>query len=176
MSVVVIVQHTYCRRRIRELDDFSEDEAEFRIRKQMLKSIYQGSDKYCYDRLRLTKRSFADLCTILRERCGSRDMFYVSVEEVTMFLLVLRHGMKYRLIESTYRWAPETISRNFNEIISAILSLSHEFIKLPSPSAEQPEDTRWKWFPDGLGALDGTHVGAVFPFSSKVDTGIGRKM
>lgn len=55
-------------------------------------------------------------------------------------------------------WALETISRHFNEILRAILSLSHEFMKLPSPSAEQPEDTRWKWFPDGLGALDGTHV------------------
>lgn len=111
VSVVAIVQHTYCRRRIRELDDFSEDEAEIRIRKQMLKSIYQGSNKYCYDSLRLTKRSFVDLCAILRERCGLRDTFYVSVEEsVTMFLLVLSHGMKYRLIESTYRWALETIS------------------------------------------------------------------
>ena len=159
VSVVAIVQHIYCRRRIREIDDFSEDEAEIRIRKQMLRSIYEGSNKYCYDSLRLTKRSFADLCAILRERCGLRDTFYVSVEEsATMFLLVLSHGMKYRLIESTYRWGLETISRHFNEILGAILSLSHEFIKLPSPSAEQPEDAKWKWFPDGLGALDGTHV------------------
>ena len=125
----------------------------------MLRSIYQGSNKHCFDSLRLTKRSFVDLCAILRERCGLGDTFYVSVEEsVTMFLLVLSHGMKYRLIESTYRWALETISRHFNEILRAVLSLSHEFIKLPTPSAEQPEDSRWKWFPDGLGALDGTHV------------------
>jgi hypothetical protein len=46
----------------------------------------------------------------------------------------------------------------FNEVLGAILSLSHEFIKLPDPAAELPEDNRWKWFPDGLGALDGTHV------------------
>lgn len=87
VSVVAIVQHTYYRRRIRELDDFSEGEAEIRIRKHMLKSIYQGSNKYCYDSLRLTKRSFVDLCAILRERCGLWDTFYVSVEEsVTIFL------------------------------------------------------------------------------------------
>ena len=38
-------------------------------RKQMLRNLYQGSNVYCYDSLRLTKRSFSDLCTILRERC-----------------------------------------------------------------------------------------------------------
>jgi hypothetical protein len=29
---------------------------------------------------------------------------------------------------------------------------------LRDPAAALPKDNRWKWFPDGLGALDGTHV------------------
>ncbi|VAH45882.1 hypothetical protein VPH35_028715 [Triticum aestivum] len=150
VSVVVIVQHTYCRGKIRELDDFSEDEAKIRIRSQMLRSIYQGSNKHCFDSLRLTKRSFVDMCAILRERCGLGDAFYVPIEEsITMFQLVLSHGMEYRLIERTYRWALETISRHFNEILRHVLSLYHEFIKLPRPSAEQPDDSIWKWFPNG---------------------------
>jgi hypothetical protein len=159
VTVVAVAQHYYCRRRIVELGDFSEEETNTRVRKQMLRDIYMGSNLHCYDTLRCTKRSFFDLCAILRERAGLKDTFYVTVEEaLTMFLLVISHGMKFRLIHSTYRWSLEPISRHFNEVLGAILSLSHEFIKLPDPAAALPKDNRWKWFPDGLGALDGTHV------------------
>ncbi|CAM0949769.1 unnamed protein product [Alopecurus aequalis] len=159
VSVVSIAQHIYCKRKILELGDFSEEEAETRVRKQMLRNIYLGRNEYCYDTLRFTKRSFFDLCAILRERAGLKDTFYMSVEEaVAIFLLVLSHGMKFRLIRSTYRWTLEPVSRHFNEVLRAVLSLSHELIKLPDPAAELPEDNRWKWFPDGLGALDGTHI------------------
>jgi len=71
--------------------------------------------------------------------------------------------MKFRLIRSTYRWTLELISRDFNEVLGAILSLSHELIKLPNPATELPEDYKWRWFPDGLGALDGTHVDVRVP-------------
>jgi len=87
VSVVAMAQHIYCRRRIVELGDFSEEEAETRIRKQMLRNIYMGPNQYCYDTLRFTKRSFFDLCAILRERAGLKDTFYMTVEEaVTIFL------------------------------------------------------------------------------------------
>jgi hypothetical protein len=99
ITVVAVVQHMYCRRKIVELGDFSEEEAETRIRRQMLRNIYLGPNLYCYDTLRFTKRSFFDLCAMLRERAGLKDTFHVTVEEaVTIVLLVLSHGMKFRLI------------------------------------------------------------------------------
>ena len=104
VSVVSIAQHMYCRRKILELGDFSEEEAETRIRKQMLRNIYLGPNEYCYDTLRFTKRSFFDLCDILRQRAGLNDTFYMSVEEaVAIFLMVLSHSQKFRLIRRTYR-------------------------------------------------------------------------
>jgi hypothetical protein len=134
VTVVAVAQHIYCRRKIVELGDFTEEEAETRLRKQMLRNIYMGPNLYCYDTLRFTKRSFFDLCAILRERAGLKDTFHVTVEEaVTIVLLVLSHGMKFRLIRSTYRWSLEPISRHFNEVLGAILSLCHELIKLPDP-------------------------------------------
>ena len=102
----------------------------------MLRNLYQGSSVYCYDSLRLTKRPFSDLCAILREKCGLHDTLNVSVEEkVAIFLLIMGHGMKMRLIHSTYGWSLEPISRHFNEVLRCVLSLCHEFIKLPDPSA-----------------------------------------
>jgi len=135
VTVVAVAQHIYCRRRMVELGDFREEEAKTRIRKQMLRNIHMGPNLYCYDTLRFTKRSSSNLCAILRERAGLKDTFYVTIEEaVTIVLLVLSHAMKFSLIHSTYRWTLETISRHFNEVLVAILSLStHELINLPDP-------------------------------------------
>jgi hypothetical protein len=72
-------------------------------KKQMLRNLYQSSNIYCYDSLRLSKTSFYDLCAILRERCGLQDNLNVSVEEkLAIFLLILAHAVKMRLIRSTY--------------------------------------------------------------------------
>ena len=137
-------------------------------RKQMLRNLYQGSDVYCYDSLHLTKRSFFDLCAVLRERCAMSDTLNVSVEEkVAMFLLIVGHGIKMRIIRSRYGWCLEPISRHFNEVLQGVLSLCHEFIKLPDPSVVEPEDYKWKWFQDCLGALDGTHIDVLVPLADQ---------
>ena len=75
-----------------------------------------------------------------------------------MFLLVVGHGLKMRLLRGTYKRSLETISRHFNDVLTAILSLSAEFVKLPDPSVQPPDDYKWKWFGNALGALDGYHV------------------
>ncbi|TVU50267.1 hypothetical protein EJB05_01633, partial [Eragrostis curvula] len=53
------------------------------------------------------------------------------------------------------------------------MSLSHEFIKLPDPAVVLPEDPKWKWFEDCLGALDGTHINKLsrgyVPWNDEID-------
>lgn len=143
----------------RNLGCFNDYEHRCGLRKYLLKEMYDGSDVTCYDELRLTKRNFHDLCTLLREKCGLKDSIYVTVEEkVAMFLLVVGHGLKMRLLHGTYKRSLETISRHFCTVLSAILSLTNEFIKLPDPSIPPPNDYKWKWFGNALGALDGCHV------------------
>ncbi|GJN03203.1 hypothetical protein PR202_ga20620 [Eleusine coracana subsp. coracana] len=157
---MTLIAHRYHRRRPRYIVD--EDEVE--ERKQMLRNLYQGPNIYYYDSLRLTKRSFNDLCAILRDRCGMQDTLNMSVEEkVAIFFLIVGHAEKMRLIQSTYGWSLEPVSRHFNEVLQGILSLSHEFNKPPDPADVQPKDPKWRWFEDCLGALDGTHVDIYVP-------------
>ena len=143
----------------RDLGCFNDDEETIRYRKYILKKTYDGSETTCYDKLRLTKRNFHDLCAMLREKCGLKDSIFVTVEEkVSMFLQVVGHGTKLRMLGGTYCRSLETLSRHFSTVLSAILSLTREFIKLPDPSITPPDDYKWKWFPNALGALDGCHI------------------
>jgi hypothetical protein len=64
------------------------------------------------------------------------DTLNVSVEEkVSIFLLVVGHGTKMRMIRSSYEWSLEPISRYFNVVLRGVLSLCHEFINLRDPLA-----------------------------------------
>uniref|UniRef100_A0A453H7V7 Uncharacterized protein n=1 Tax=Aegilops tauschii subsp. strangulata TaxID=200361 RepID=A0A453H7V7_AEGTS len=130
--------------------------------------MYDGSEVACYDQLRLAKRNFHDLCTMLRERCGLRGSVYVNVEEkVAMFLLVVGHGLKMRLLRGTYKRSLGTISTHFSAVLNAILSMHGEFIKLPDANVQPPDDYKWKWFGDALGALDGCHVDVSVPLAAQ---------
>uniref|UniRef100_A0ACD5WVN9 Uncharacterized protein n=1 Tax=Avena sativa TaxID=4498 RepID=A0ACD5WVN9_AVESA len=87
--------HLSTQRGPRNLGCFNDDEEKIAYRKYILKKTYDGSEAYCYDKLRLTKRNFHDLCAMLREKCGLKDSMFVTVEEnVAMFLQVVGHGIK----------------------------------------------------------------------------------
>ena len=146
-------------RAVTNLGCFDDDEEKVSYRKYILKQTYEGSETTCYDKLRLTKRNFHDLCAMLREKCGLKDSRFVAGEEnVAMFLQVVEHALKMRMLGGTYQRSLGTISRHFSTMLSAILSLTREFIELPDHSITPPDDYKWKWFPNALGALDGCHI------------------
>ena len=98
-STLLALAYLSTRRLPRDLGSFNDDEHKLSLRKYLLKDMYDGTEVACYDQLRLTKRNFHDLCAMLREKCGLRGSVYVTVEEkVAMFLLVVGHGLKMRLL------------------------------------------------------------------------------
>jgi hypothetical protein len=115
-------------RALRGLGCFNGDEENVGYRKYMLKNTYDGSKSTCYDKLRLTKRNFRDLCAMLCEKCGLEDSMFVAAEEnLAMVLQILGHGIEMRILGGTYQRSLETLSRNFSNVLSAILSLTREF-------------------------------------------------
>jgi RNase adaptor protein for sRNA GlmZ degradation len=84
ITIMSMIAQRYNRRRPRHIVDPNEElERRVQERKQMLRNLYQGSNIYCYDSLRLSKTFFYDLCAILRERCGLQDTLNMSVEKKT---------------------------------------------------------------------------------------------
>jgi hypothetical protein len=101
--------HLSTQRAPRNLGRFSDDEEKVAYRKYILKKTYEGSEATCYDKLRLTKRNFHDLCAMLREKCGLEDSLFVTVEEnVAMFLQIVGHGLKLSV-----GWHVPTVYRDY---------------------------------------------------------------
>ncbi|CAO2838016.1 unnamed protein product [Amaranthus hypochondriacus] len=79
-------------------------------------------------------------------------------ERVAIFLNILGHDQKQRLIVRRLRRSKETITRNFRQILRCVLRLHNILLKTPEPIPKDSNDERWKWFKNCLGALDGTFI------------------
>ncbi|KAA0063861.1 retrotransposon protein [Cucumis melo var. makuwa] len=99
---------------------------------------------------RMDKRTFAILCHLLRNVAGLSSTEIVDVEEmVAMFLHVLAHDVKNRIIQWEFVRSDETVSRHFNIVLLAVVRLYEKLIKRPVPNC--------------LGALDGTYIKVNVP-------------
>ena len=79
----------------------------------------------------------------------------IDVEEmVAMFLHILAHDVKNRMIQKEFARSGETVSRHFNIVLLAILRLHDELLKKPQPVTNSCTDPRWKWFEVSTNCLD----------------------
>ncbi|WVZ79175.1 hypothetical protein U9M48_026784 [Paspalum notatum var. saurae] len=114
--------------------------------KNMNDMIYEN-DIYCVQQLRMDRRCFWNLCSLVRDIGGLRDTRNVKVEEmVTMFLHVLAYDGKSRSMRINYQRSQETISRHFNNVLGAVLKLWSVLLKSPQPITDDYKEKRWKWF------------------------------
>ncbi|PPE01752.1 hypothetical protein GOBAR_DD01191 [Gossypium barbadense] len=93
--------------------------------------------------------------------------FMLVDEQVAMFLHIISHHLKNRVIKHHFRMSGETISRAFHSVLNAVIRLQDVLFKKPEPITTDSSDTRWKWFKNCLGALDGTHIKIRVPTVDK---------
>ncbi|KAL5543802.1 hypothetical protein UlMin_007586 [Ulmus minor] len=83
----------------------------------------------------------------------------MDVEEmVAIFLHIISHDVKNRIMRSQFARSAETVSRQFKVVLNSILRLHEVLLKKPKPVLDDSTDNRWKWFKNCLGALDGTYI------------------
>jgi hypothetical protein len=101
--------------------------------------VLNGDDDGCWEMLRMDKHVFHKLCDILRQRGMLRDTAGVMIEEqLGIFLNIVGHNERNRVIQERFQHSGETISRHFNNVLKAIKSLSREFLQ-PPPHTTPPE-------------------------------------
>ncbi|XP_040869235.1 uncharacterized protein [Glycine max] len=75
-----------------------------------------------------------------------------------MFLHILAHNLKYRVMQFSYCRSKETISRQFNDVLRAVMKVSKDYLNFQPYTLEGAEANKWRWFERCIGALDGTHI------------------
>ena len=87
----------------------------------------------------MDKNVFLKLCHILSDEGLLRSTRHVKVEEqVAMFLLIVGHNERNRVIQERFQHSGETISRHFNNVLNAIVALSSKFF-IPATSSTAKE-------------------------------------
>ncbi|ONI27393.1 hypothetical protein PRUPE_1G083600 [Prunus persica] len=74
-----------------------------------------GGEVNCIEQLQVSKNVFKSLCTILQGSGGLTQTRNVSIKEsVAIFLNILLHNLKFRVIGFVYYYSEETNSPQFN--------------------------------------------------------------
>ncbi|GAV85037.1 DDE_4 domain-containing protein [Cephalotus follicularis] len=129
--------------------------------------LRNGNDDVCREMFRMDKLVFYKLCATLRQRGLLRDTAGVMIEEqLAIFLNIVGHNERNRVIQERFQHSGETISRHFNNVLKAIKSLSREFLQ-PPPLTTPPEilfsNRFYPYFKDCIGVIDGMHIPAHIP-------------
>ncbi|WVZ83542.1 hypothetical protein U9M48_030679 [Paspalum notatum var. saurae] len=136
-------------------------------RQANLRFIYESDDVHCVNLLRMKRAPFFQLCNLLRARELLSDSINASVEEqVAMFLHVVGHNQRFKVIGLTFRRSVETISRYFHQVLYAVGELRNDIIVPPTTNVHPRILNSHRWYPyfkDCIGAIDGTHVLARVP-------------
>ncbi|TYK18962.1 retrotransposon protein [Cucumis melo var. makuwa] len=108
-----------------------------RIRELAYFRMIHESDLVCRQSMRMDRRTFAILCHLLRNVAGLSSTEIVDVEEmVAMFLHILAHDVKNRVIQREFVRSGETVSRHFN--INCLGALDGTYIKVNVPAGDRP--------------------------------------
>ncbi|XP_071680057.1 protein ALP1-like [Lolium perenne] len=134
-----------------------------------LNYIYNCNDVESIQMLQMRRSPFYALVTTFKSRGLLVDSINTSVEEqVTMFLHIVDHNPRFRVIHSTFRQSTWTISRYFQQVLCIIGELRGEMIKPASTNTPPKIKNIYRWFPyfrNCIGAIDGTHVTAKVSIS-----------
>ena len=100
-------------------------------------------DTSCIEQLRMDRHTFYTLCRMLKNNGHVKDSRNMLIEEkVALFLNILAHDEKTRIIKYTLKRSEETINRNFHKVLKAMLHLHEVLFKIPEPVLENCEDNK----------------------------------
>ena len=117
------------------------------VNRQIVHELVDKSDGTCLYQLRLNTIAFTNLCTMLETRGGLRASRYLQIDEqVAMFLHILAHHVKNRVIKFQFIRSGETVSKYFHNVLHSVIRLHGELLKPFEPVHENSTNESWRWF------------------------------
>ncbi|XP_057426218.1 uncharacterized protein LOC130719617 [Lotus japonicus] len=135
--------------------------------REFVNETLNGSGTVCFDLFRMRKPCFVRFCNELKEKnylSDSRDVFVE--EKVAMFLFIIGHSVRHRVVANRFQHSTETVSRYFKEVLRAVCRLGKELIRPDStelPDSIKSNHKYYPWFKNCIGAIDGIHISAWVP-------------
>ncbi|PPD91223.1 hypothetical protein GOBAR_DD11842 [Gossypium barbadense] len=141
---------------------------DFYAKRDYVKRLVYASDETSIEQVRMNRTAFFKLCEMLESIGGLKSSRFMLVDEqVAMFLHIISHHLKNRVIKHHFRRSGKTVSKAFHSVLNAVIRLQDVLFKKPESITADSSDTRWKWFKNCLGALDGTHIKIRVPTVDK---------
>ncbi|KAH1096938.1 hypothetical protein J1N35_013859 [Gossypium stocksii] len=104
-------------------------------RENYINSILYSGDQHCIDVIRMRPIAFFNLCDILSGNNLLQSTKSVNIrEQIVIFLHIIGHKVRFRVIGSRYYRSTETIHRYFKVVLRAVLKLYKLVIRLPDES------------------------------------------
>ena len=108
--------------------------------------VLNGQNERCLENFRMDKRIFYKLCDIFQAKGLLRHTNRIKIEEqLAIFMFIVGHNLRTRAVQELFRYSGETISRHFNNVLNAIMSISLDFFRPPGSDvpSEIFEDPRF---------------------------------
>lgn len=116
--------------------------------REFVNEILNGSGTVCFDLFRMRKPCFVRFCNELKEKnylSDSRDVFVE--EKVAMFLFIIGHSVRHRVVANRFQHSTETVSRYFKEVLRAVCRLGKELIRPDSTELPDSIKSNHKYYP-----------------------------
>ena len=102
------------------------------IRQLNFRRMIWDNDEDCINSIRMDRRAFYKLCTMVETIGMLSPTRNMSIEEMlATFLYILGHHVKNRVAKREFVRSGETISRQFNKVLLGILRLHEVLLKKP---------------------------------------------
>ena len=115
-------------------------------REGYINSVLHGTETHCVNQLRMKSIAFHHLCHILTKGDHVCPTIHMSVtEQVFIFLQIIGHNVRFRVMGSRIYRSTETIYRYFKVVLRGVLKLYRTLIRLRREDTP-PEITNSKRF------------------------------
>ena len=102
-------------------------------REEYINSVLHRTERHCVNQLRMKSITFHHLCHILTEGEHVRPTIHMSVtEQVFIFLHIIGHNVRFRVMGSRIYRSTETVHRYFKVVLRGVLKLYRVLIRLRS--------------------------------------------
>ena len=102
-------------------------------REEYKNSILHGSEGHCVNQIMMKPIAFHNLCHVLTEGEHIHPTVHMSItEQVFIFLHIIGHNVKFRVMGSWIYRSTETVHRYFEVVLKGVLKLYRTLIRLRS--------------------------------------------